>query len=51
MLKPGTCDLSYGGPLICASAKENLIEFLALLIDAENADMTDVVMAARVDAP
>ena len=32
------------------SAKRDLIEFLALFIDAENADMPGVMMPAGVDA-
>jgi len=32
------------------SAEEDLVGFLALLVDAENADVADMVVAARIDA-
>src|SRR5579872_7185416 len=38
------------GILVGAAADRDLIEFLAVLLDPENADMPDMVMAARVDA-
>src|SRR5579864_7452688 len=38
------------GVLVGAAADGDLIEFFAVLLDAENADMTDMVMAACIDA-
>src|SRR3984957_20786885 len=38
------------GVLVGAAADGDLIEFLAVLLDAENADMADMVMAAGIDA-
>ena len=36
--------------LVAGAAERELVELLALLLDAEDADMADVVMAAGVDA-
>src|SRR6266571_1656539 len=36
--------------LVGAPADRHLVEFLAVLLDAENADVADMMMAARVDA-
>src|SRR4051812_33343612 len=54
------CDLAIGnggsdqraehGALIGAAADRDLVEFLAVLLDAENADMADMVVAAGIDA-
>ena len=38
------------GILVGLAAKRDLIKFLAVLLDAENADMADMVMAAGIDA-
>ena len=38
------------GILVGLAAERDLIEFLAVLLDAENADMADMVMAAGIDA-
>src|SRR5262245_3671243 len=38
------------GPLVGAAAKGDLVELLAVLLDAQNADMADMVMAASIDA-
>ena len=38
------------GVLVGAAAEGDLVELLALLVDAENADMADMVMAAGIDA-
>src|SRR5580704_7313339 len=38
------------GVLVGAAADGDLIELLAVLLDAENADMADVMMAAGIDA-
>src|ERR1700761_5457726 len=38
------------GVLIGAAADGDLVDFLAVLLDAENADMADMVMAAGIDA-
>src|SRR5262249_12049550 len=38
------------GVLVGASADRDLVELLAILFDAENADMADMMMAAGVDA-
>src|SRR5579871_6321043 len=43
-------DLTDGGLLIGPAAKENLIEFFALLIDAKHANVADMVMTTGVDA-
>src|SRR3954471_23564242 len=54
------CDLSIGhrradqrahlGLLVGATADRDLVELLAVLLDAENADMADMMMAAGIDA-
>jgi hypothetical protein len=36
--------------LVAGAAERHLVEFRALLLDAEDADMADMVMAAGVDA-
>jgi len=36
--------------LISRTAERHLIEFRALLLDAENADMADMMMATGIDA-
>src|SRR5215471_6341069 len=45
---------TYQGPklrlLVSASPDRDLIEFLAVLLDAKNSDVADVVVATRVDA-
>src|SRR6185437_8088081 len=41
------CEL---GVLVGLAAERDLIELLPLLLDAENADMADMVMAAGIDA-
>ena len=38
------------GLLVGAAAERDLVEFLAVLLDAEQADVADVMMAAGVDA-
>src|ERR1700756_3329176 len=38
------------GVLVGATADGDLIKFLAVLLDPENADMSDMVMTARIDA-
>ena len=43
-------DVADAGVLVGAAAEGDLVEFLALLVDAENADMADMVMAAGIDA-
>ena len=40
---------AQGGVLVGAAAEGNLIEFFALLIDAEDADMPHMVVATGVD--
>ena len=46
----GADDVADRGGLVARAAERDLVEFDALLIDAENADMADMVMAAGVDA-
>ena len=43
-------DLADRGVLVGRAAERDLIELGALLLDAENADMADMVVAAGVDA-
>ena len=43
-------DLADRRVLVAGAAQRQLIELLALLLDAEDADMADMVMAAGVDA-
>ncbi len=50
VLEAGALDFADGGFLVRAAAEEDLVEFLALLVDAENADVADMVVAAGVDA-
>src|SRR5579862_7075935 len=38
------------GIIVGTAAERDLIKFLAVLLDAENADVADVVMAASIDA-
>ena len=38
------------GVLVGAAAERDLVELLAVLLDAENADMADMMMAAGIDA-
>src|SRR5690606_3841503 len=45
-----TGDLTNGRMLVRRTAKRDLIEFLTLLLDAQNADMADMMMAAGIDA-
>src|SRR5262245_48639987 len=42
-------DVSERGRFVGAAAECHLVELLALLVDAENADMADMVMAAGID--
>src|SRR5581483_12486516 len=46
----GTDQRAKRGILIGLAAERDLIELLAVLLDAENADMADVMMAAGIDA-
>src|SRR5690606_18079647 len=46
----GADDAADRGVLVGAAADGELVEFLALLVEAEDADVADVVMAAGVDA-
>src|SRR5690606_27345416 len=43
-------DLADRAVLVARAAERHLIELLALLLDAEDADMADMVVAAGVDA-
>jgi hypothetical protein len=43
-------DLADRGVFIRRAAERDLVELLALLLDAENADVADMVVAAGVDA-
>src|SRR5262249_9826844 len=45
-----TQDLAELGTLVGAAANRHLVKFLAVLLDAENADMPDVMVTAGVDA-
>ena len=53
-----TCSVEKAGPtispmrgvLVGAAAERDLVEFLAVLVDAQDADMADMVMAAGIDA-
>ena len=47
---PGTLRLADGRVVLGRAAEGQLVEFLALLIDAEDADVDDVMLAARVHA-
>src|SRR5215471_3946039 len=38
------------GPFVCTTAQGDLVELLAVFLDAQNADMADMVMAAGIDA-
>src|SRR3546814_14120728 len=46
----GADDLPERSVLVGAAAEGDLVEFLALLVDAEDADVAHVMMAAGVDA-
>ncbi len=46
----GAEDLANRGALGGRAAERDLVELLALLIEAENADMADMVVAAGIDA-
>ena len=48
--RPGPTMSPMRGVLVGAAAERDLVEFLAVLVDAENADMADMVMAAGIDA-
>ena len=43
-------DVADRSGFVAGAAKSDLVKFDALLIDAENADMADMVVAAGVDA-
>src|SRR6516162_621468 len=45
-----TQDLAELGPLVGAAADRHLVVFLAVLLDAEDADMPDVMVTAGIDA-
>src|SRR6478735_6816174 len=49
-LDAGADQIAERGTLVGAPADGDLVDLLAVLLDAENADMTDMVMAAGVDA-
>src|SRR3954466_13619999 len=49
-LDAGADQIAECGTLVGAPADGDLVDLLAVLLDAENADMTDMVMAAGVDA-
>src|SRR6202011_1922982 len=54
----GHLRIGHGGPdqraerrvLVGLAAERDLIKFLAVLLDAKNADMADMVMTAGIDA-
>src|SRR5690348_12573981 len=46
----GPDDLTDAGVLVGAAAERDLIELLALLVDAENADMAHMMVATGIDA-
>ena len=48
--KPGPEDRADRGVLGGRAAERDLVEFLALLVDAEDADVADMVVAAGIDA-
>ncbi len=48
--KPLADDLADGCLFVAGAAQRDLVEFGALLLDPQNADMADMVMAAGVDA-
>ena len=48
--KPGPMMAAERGVLRARAAEHELVELLALLLDAEDADVADVVVAAGVDA-
>ena len=50
MAQTRTLDFGDRGFFISTAAEEDLVEFLALLVDAENADVADMMMAAGIDA-
>src|SRR5687767_14345853 len=43
-------DLAYSGRLVSAPPERDLVELLPLLVDAENADVADMMMAAGINA-
>ena len=43
-------NLADRGVLVAGAAEGDLVEFGALLLDTEDADMADMVMAASIDA-
>src|SRR4051812_15668483 len=49
-LDAGSDQIAQRGTLVGAPADGDLVDLLAVLLDAENADVTDMVMAAGVDA-
>src|SRR5262245_28886592 len=46
----GADDIADRGVLVGAAAQSDLVEFLAVLIDAQDADMAHMMMAASIDA-
>ena len=48
-LQAGAGNIADRGLLICAATEGNLIEFLTLLVDAQNTDMADLVDATGLD--
>ena len=48
--KPGPMILPIAASAVGAAAERDLVEFLALLVEAEDADVADMVVAAGVDA-
>src|SRR5208282_3441432 len=46
----GADERAERGILVGLAAERDLVKFLAVLVDAENADMADVMMAAGIDA-
>src|SRR6187402_176743 len=49
-LDAGADQIAKRGALVGATADGDLVDLLAVLLDAENADMADMVMAAGIDA-
>src|SRR3954471_1566238 len=49
-LDAGADQIAQRGTLVGTAADGDLVDLLTVLLDAENADMTDMVMAAGVDA-
>jgi hypothetical protein len=48
--EPAPDNLADGCVLVRRTAERDLVELLALLLQAENADMADMVMATGIDA-